>query len=55
MKTKRNIDFIDQKLLVNNLRTKANMLSSNLPAQLHKTFTPTTSDQVQFYRFEQIG
>jgi len=36
-----NIDFIDQEAFVNNLRTKDNMLSSNLPADLRKTLSPT--------------
>ena len=41
MKTKRHIDFIGRKTLVNNLRIKVNMLSSNLPALLRKTLAPT--------------
>jgi hypothetical protein len=34
------IDFIDWKAVVNNLRTKVNMLSSKLAAHLRKTLTP---------------
>ena len=41
MKMIENIDFIGQKAVVNNLRTKVNMLSSKLPANLRKTITPT--------------
>jgi hypothetical protein len=41
MKTIGNIDFIGRKDFVNNLRTKDNMLSSKLPAQLRKTLMPT--------------
>ena len=36
-----NIDFIGQKGVVNNLRTKDNMLSSKLPSHLRKTMAPT--------------
>jgi hypothetical protein len=35
------VDFIDRKSLVNNLRTKVNMLSSKLPVYLRKTLAPT--------------
>jgi hypothetical protein len=41
MKMVENIDFIGRKAVVNNLRTKDNMLSSKLPAHLRKTVTPT--------------
>jgi hypothetical protein len=48
-----NLDFIDWKAIVNNLRTRVNMLSSKLQAQLRKTFVPTKLFVV-FYRFKQI-
>jgi hypothetical protein len=35
------VDFIGRKIIVNNLRTKDNMLSSNHPAHLRKTWLPT--------------
>jgi hypothetical protein len=35
------IDFIGQTAVVNNLRTKVNMLSSKLPVHLRKTLVPT--------------
>jgi hypothetical protein len=35
------VDFIGRKIIVNNLRTKDNMLSSNDPAHLRKTLLPT--------------
>jgi hypothetical protein len=35
------VDFIGRKIIVNNLRTKDNMLSSNHPAHLRKTLLPT--------------
>jgi hypothetical protein len=37
----RDIDFIGRKDVVNNLRTRVNMLSSKLPAILRKTVMPT--------------
>jgi hypothetical protein len=41
MRMARNLDFIGRKAFVNNLRTKDNMLSSNLSANLRKTLSPT--------------
>jgi hypothetical protein len=37
----RDVDFIGRKGVVNNLRTKDNMLSSKLSAALRKTIEPT--------------
>jgi hypothetical protein len=34
------VDFIGRKIIVNNLRTKDNMLSSNLSVLLRKTSVP---------------
>jgi leucyl aminopeptidase (aminopeptidase T) len=39
----RDIDFIDWKAVVNNLRTKVNMLSSKLAVHLLKTLMPKAS------------
>jgi hypothetical protein len=36
-----NIDFIGREAVVNNLRTKVNMLSSKLSVNLRKTLAPT--------------
>jgi hypothetical protein len=41
VKIARDLDFIGRKAIVNNLRTKDNMLSSKLPALLRKTLAPT--------------
>ena len=41
MKMIGNVDFIGRKGVVNNLRTKDNMLSSNLSVLLRKTSVPT--------------